>query len=101
MLVHPYQTLVREIATPNIPAFVTSCLALVKKSSSGDSLSAPFSVVETIFDAFSTLIPLYPTTFRPSSSQIKSAARPYLAPTQSDDRVVPGSLTRAARRLVI
>ncbi|KAK7428513.1 hypothetical protein QQZ08_004951 [Neonectria magnoliae] len=101
MLVHPYQTLVREIATPTIPEFITACVALIKQSPSGEPLKTPFSVVETICDAFSTLIPLYPATFRPSSSQLRTATRSYLAPTQADGNVIPSSLTRAARRLVI
>jgi pre-rRNA-processing protein RIX1 len=101
MLIHPYQTLVREIATPTIPTFITASIALIKPSPSGDSLKTPFSVVETICDAFSTLIPIYPTTFRPFSSQLKSAARPYLAPTYADEYVVPSGLKRAARKLVI
>ncbi|KAH6998839.1 rRNA processing/ribosome biogenesis-domain-containing protein [Ilyonectria sp. MPI-CAGE-AT-0026] len=101
MLVHPYQTLVREIATPTIPAFITACVALIKKSPSGEPPKTPFSVIETICDAFSALIPLYPTTFRPFSSQLRTATRSYLAPTLADDYVIPSSLTRAARRLVI
>lgn len=101
MLLHPYQTLVREIATPTIPEFVTASLALIKPSPSDGALKSPFSVVEIICDAFSALIPLYPTTFRPFSSQLKSAARPYLAPTLSDDTIVPSGLSRAARKLVI
>lgn len=100
MLVQPYQTLVREIATPTIPAFITTCLKLIK-ASSGESLQTPLSVVETICDAFSALIPLYPTTFRPSSSKIKAAIRSFPVPTLSDDIVVPQSLQRASRRLVI
>ncbi|CAM1505263.1 Fc.00g109000.m01.CDS01 [Cosmosporella sp. VM-42] len=101
MLVQPYQTLVREIATPTIPEFVKACLALIKQPALGEPLKAPLSVVETICDSFSALIPLYPTTFRPSSSQIRSATRFYLAPTQSDSLYVPQSLQRAARRVVI
>ncbi|KAF7549441.1 hypothetical protein G7Z17_g6396 [Cylindrodendrum hubeiense] len=101
MLVHPYQTLVREIATPTIPAFITAGVALIKKSSSGEPPKTPFSVIETICDAFSALIPLYPATFRPFASQLRTATRAYLAPTQADDYVIPSSLTRASRRLVI
>ena len=91
MLAQPYQTLVREISTPTIPAFVTACLQLTKTP----------SVAETVFDAFAALIPLYPTIFRPYSSQIRSAARRYLAPTLSDDALVPQFLQRASRKLVI
>ncbi|KAJ4312982.1 hypothetical protein N0V84_009650 [Fusarium piperis] len=100
MLVQPYQTLVREIATPTIPTFITACLKLIKPNS-GESLQTPLSVVETICDAFSALIPLYPTTFRPSSSKIRAAIRSFLVPTLSDDISVPQSLQRASRRLII
>ncbi|KAF5013531.1 hypothetical protein FDECE_472 [Fusarium decemcellulare] len=101
MLVHPYQTLVREIATPTIPTFIAACIKLIKQPKAGEKLQTPLSVVETICDALATLIPLYPTTFRPSSAQLRTAARPFLVPTQSDDLIVPRSLQRASRRLVI
>lgn len=100
-LVHPYQTLVREIATPTIPAFATACMTLIKPRASANSLETPLSLVETICDAFSALIPLYPATFRPFSCQIKTATRSYLAPTQSDETFVPEGLQRAARGLVV
>lgn len=99
--VQPYQTLVREIATPTIPTFVTACLKLISTPKSGDKLQTPLSVVETICDTLSALIPLYPTTVRPSSAKLKTAVKPYLAPTQSDEIVVPHSLQRASRKLVI
>ncbi|KAG6011219.1 hypothetical protein E4U54_008204 [Claviceps lovelessii] len=98
--VQPFQTLVREIATPTIPTFVTACLQLIKPHGSGRA-PAPLSTVETICDSFSTLIPLYPATFRPSSSAMRSAVRCYLAPTLTDDVLVPQSLQRAARKLAI
>ncbi|KAF7552760.1 hypothetical protein G7046_g7304 [Stylonectria norvegica] len=101
MLILPYQTLVREIATPTIPAFIAACVALIKRPASGEPLKTPLCVVETICDAFSALVPLYSTTLRPYSSQIKTATRQYLAPTQADDVLVPQTLQRAARRLVV
>lgn len=101
MLLHPYQTLVREIATPTIPAFATACLQIIKPASPDQQSSTPLAAVETICDAFSTLIPLYPTTIRPSSSHIKTAVKSYLAPTESDGRCIPASLQKAARRLVV
>ncbi|KAF5022805.1 hypothetical protein F66182_5147 [Fusarium sp. NRRL 66182] len=101
MLVRPYQTLVREIATPTVPTFVTACVKLISPPKTGERLQTPLSVVETVCDALSALIPLYPTTIRPSSSKLKTAARPYLVPTQSDEAAVPHSLQRASRRLVI
>ncbi|CAI4218337.1 unnamed protein product [Parascedosporium putredinis] len=62
---HGYQTLVREIATPTIPGFITACLQLLKSSAPGQPLRAPVAVVETIIGALATVIPLYPTTSRP------------------------------------
>ncbi|PHH89207.1 hypothetical protein CDD83_6494 [Cordyceps sp. RAO-2017] len=102
--VQPYQTLVREIATPTVPAFATACLQLIKPAGAdrppvAAAAAAPLALVETICDAFSTLIPLYPTTFRPFASQVRSAVRGYLAPTSCDAVVVPRSLQRAAGRL--
>lgn len=101
MLVQPYQTLVREVATPTIPAFITACLQLIKPRNNGQDPIAPLNVVETICDAFATLIPLYPATFRPSGSKIRTAVNGYLAPTLSDDLLIPQSLQRVARKAVI
>lgn len=98
---HGYQTLVREIATPTIPGFITACLQLLKSSAPGQPLRAPVSVVETIIGALATVIPLYPTTSRPFVSQIRTAIRPFLVPTLSDEFVVPASLQAASRRLAI
>ncbi|KAM0263059.1 hypothetical protein ACHAQJ_001438 [Trichoderma viride] len=100
ILVHPYQTLVREVATPTLPAFATACLQLIKQKAEEQSLPTPMNLIETICESFSTLIPLYPPTFRPFSSQVRTAVGTYLAPTCSDEIAVPESLKRAARRLV-
>ncbi|RBA09591.1 hypothetical protein FPRO05_06728 [Fusarium proliferatum] len=99
--VQPYQTLVREIATPTIPAFVTACIKLISLPKNGEKLQTPLSAIETICDSLSALIPLYPTTIRPSNSKLRTAVKPYLVPTQSDETVVPQSLQRASRKLVI
>lgn len=98
-LLQPFQTLVREIATPTIPAFATACLQLIKPSGPNQATTTPLHLVETICDAFTTLIPLYPATFRPSSSQTMTALRFYLAPTESDDFSISSSLSFSARRL--
>ncbi|PHH62563.1 hypothetical protein CDD81_6878 [Ophiocordyceps australis] len=95
MLLHPYPTLAREIATATLPAFITASLQIVKSD------GRPLSIVETVCDAFAALIPLYPTTFRPQASQIPSAIRLYLAPTMSDAVFIPPSLQRAAGRLTV
>jgi pre-rRNA-processing protein RIX1 len=100
-LVHKYQTLVREIASPTLNAFATACLQALKPSGSGKAVNVPLRFTETVFEAFSTLIPLYPTTLRPFAGQIRAATRSYVAPTNSDEEFVPEGLQGSARRLVI
>lgn len=96
ILLQSYQTLIREIVTPTLPAFATACLQLLKAHS-----STPPRVSQTICEALHALIPHHPATIRPLSSQLRTAVRPYLAPTCADSIHVPAGLTRAARRLVI
>ncbi|ODA80141.1 hypothetical protein RJ55_03099 [Drechmeria coniospora] len=73
LLLHPYQTLVREIATPTIPEFIKACLQLIKNRTSTPTSTTPFAFVEACSQAFSILIPSYPTIFRPFSADIRSA----------------------------
>ncbi|KAI5299085.1 hypothetical protein KEM56_003538, partial [Ascosphaera pollenicola] len=72
-LTHSYPTLVRELTTPNLPSFVTTCLNQISvKSSSGqkrDLVQNPV-LLETVLRAFLELINQHPTIFRPFSSQI-------------------------------
>ncbi|CAK7230163.1 hypothetical protein SCUCBS95973_007479 [Sporothrix curviconia] len=96
-----YPTLVREIATPTVPTFATACLQLIKPASPGQPPKVPMGVVETVARALSALVPLYPTTLRPFANQIRTAIRAYVAPTASDALVVPPSLRRSARQLLI
>ncbi|CAK7272761.1 hypothetical protein SEPCBS119000_005295 [Sporothrix epigloea] len=100
-LLHSYPTLVREIATPTIPSFATACLQLIKPVAPGQPPKAPMSLIETVTRALSALIPLYPTTLRPFANQIRAAIRAYIAPSTSDELVVPPSLRRSARQLLI
>lgn len=100
-LLHGYQTLVREIVTPTLPSFATACLQLIKAPASGQPLKLATTVIETVVNALTTLIPLYPTTLRPFSAQIRAAVRGYVAPTLSDDVIVPKALRQASRRLLI
>ena len=100
-LLQGYQTLVREIATPTLTAFVTACLQLLNPSSPGKQQRLPPAFVETVVCALSTVIPLYPTTVRPFAAQIRSTIRIFLAPTSSDSFVVPQSLRNGSRKLLI
>ncbi|KAI1812145.1 rRNA processing/ribosome biogenesis-domain-containing protein [Poronia punctata] len=100
-LMHQYPTLVRETVTPNLSAFATACLQILKPPVSSKVGKAPYTLVETIFEAISTLIVLHPTTLRQSAAKFKSEIRPYLVPTISDDILVPASLQESSRRLAI
>ncbi|KAK8108754.1 hypothetical protein PG984_014555 [Apiospora sp. TS-2023a] len=101
VMLQSYQTLVREIATPTLPTFAQACLGIMKPPSSSKAPTPSFNFVQTMLDAFSTLVPLFPTTLRPFSGQLRSVTRQYLAPTSSDDAFIPSSLRESSRRLVI
>lgn len=100
-MLQSYQTLVREIATPTLPTFAQACLGILKPPSSSKAPTPSFNFVQTIVDALSTLIPLFPTTLRPFNGQLRSVTRQYLAPTSSDDAFIPSGLRESSRRLVI
>ncbi|PBP20495.1 hypothetical protein BUE80_DR008611 [Diplocarpon rosae] len=95
-----YQTLVREITTPTLPSFVTACLNLISASNK-NFLIGSSSLEEDIFQSFAMLVPRHTAIFRPFASQIRLAARPYLAPTSSDGFLASQSLRESARRLVV
>lgn len=96
-MTHRYQTLLREITTPTLPTFVTSCLNLVSQKKA----VGPTSLEEGVFQSFAMLVPRHTTVFRPFASQIRSAVRPYLAPTLSDQFFVSSSLRNSARALAV
>ena len=61
-----HSNLVREITTPALPAFISTCLANAER----DRCSA--AELETILEAFATLIARHPTVFRSHESQIRN-----------------------------
>ncbi|KAI5283398.1 hypothetical protein KEM54_002159 [Ascosphaera aggregata] len=85
-LTHPYPTLVRELTTPNLSAFITTCLNQVSvKSSSGQQrnlIQYPV-LLEIVLRSFLELIGHHPTTFRPFSSQIHGILVPLLSASSS------------------
>ncbi|KAK3296080.1 rRNA processing/ribosome biogenesis-domain-containing protein [Chaetomium fimeti] len=101
VLLQGYQTLIREMVTPTLPSYVTACLQLIKAPASGKPPKVPTSFIDTVACSLSKLVVLYPTTLRPSAPQMKTALRTYIAPTSSDDVVVPRSLRESSRRLFI
>ncbi|KAI0460661.1 rRNA processing/ribosome biogenesis-domain-containing protein [Xylaria acuta] len=100
-LMHEYPTLVREIVTPNLSGFAKACLQILKPPVSSKVGKAPYSLVETIFEAISTLVPLYPTTLREFAGKFKTEIRPFLVPTISDNALIPTTLQVSSRRLAI
>jgi pre-rRNA-processing protein RIX1 len=99
LMTHQYQTLVREITTPTLPAFVTACLALVSPKSNKSTVIS--SLEETIFEALAMLVPRHTSIFRPFASQIRLVARRYIAPTSSDGTFIPLFVKESARRLYV
>ncbi|OBT54945.1 hypothetical protein VE04_04701 [Pseudogymnoascus sp. 24MN13] len=98
---HQYQSIVREITTPHLSPFVTSCLALVSSKSTGKVLEVPASLTEAVLGALSTLMPRHPAIFRPFANQIRQVTRVYVAPTFCDGFFVPESLKESARSLAV
>lgn len=100
-MTHQYQSIVREITTPTLPTFISSCLALISSKSTGKILEVPASLTESIFDAFSSLMPRHPAIFRPAAGQIRQVTRVYVAPTFCDGFFAPESLKESARSLAV
>ena len=81
------QQIVREVATPALPGFLTACLKVL--SNSADS-SLSVSTIQALLE----LLPLHPASFRPFVSQLQGFLLPYLAPTPSYD--VGGAAVRGS-----
>ena len=78
MLSQRSQQIVREVATPALPGFLTACLKIL--SNSGD-LKLSILIIQALLE----LLPLHPASFRPFVSQLQGFLLPYLAPTPSYD----------------
>lgn len=98
---HEYPTLVREIVTPTLPDFANACLQILKPPVSSRAGKAPYGLIETIFEAMSTLVPLHPTTLRQFVGKLKTEIRPFLVPTISDNVLIPATLQTSSRRLAV
>lgn len=89
------------MATPTLPSYVNACLQIIKAPSSGRNSATPLSLVETAVRSLSKIVTLYPTTLRPSTAAIRAAIRVSMAPTLTDQMVVPQSLRQASRHLSV
>ncbi|GAB1737810.1 hypothetical protein NU219Hw_g2291t1 [Hortaea werneckii] len=66
MLTWDYSNLVREITTPALPGFVSTCLNNV------ENIRCSQSELQTVLEAFAILVPRHPTIFRTNETQIRS-----------------------------
>ncbi len=80
------QSLVRDITTPSLPSFITTCVRLSKDINDVASARPGVhdSVLSTILWAFGELIPQHPRTFKPFLDQIRALVLPLTAPTPSN-----------------
>ncbi|KAJ9257881.1 hypothetical protein DTO207G8_1658 [Paecilomyces variotii] len=100
-LTYQYQTLVREITTPSLPGFITSCLnaVSVKPTSEPTRVLKPnASLLETVLHALTDLIARHPTVLRPFSAQIHSLL---IAIIGTSGQSFPEAVNRLAHRLFI
>ncbi|KAF3035897.1 hypothetical protein E8E12_000983 [Didymella heteroderae] len=101
MLTREYPTLVREITTPSLPAFVQAGLQIAGSR-------VPPSLLLTILESFSELLPRHPTIFRPHLKTLRPLLCRLVAPTpssglsgdQSQD-AISTEISDAARRLLV
>jgi pre-rRNA-processing protein RIX1 len=77
ILTREYPTLIREITTPSLPAFVQSTLQIA-------NTKAPATLLQVILESFNELLPRHPTIFRTYLKQLHPLLALLLAPTPSN-----------------
>lgn len=77
ILTREYPTLVREITTPSLPAFIQYGLQIANSK-------APASLLQIILESFNELLPRHHTTFRTSLKQLNPLLVALIAPTPSN-----------------
>lgn len=86
LLTQGRQSLLREITTPSIPPFVTSCLNIIslrRVAQEPRTLDLTSPLLASVLQALIRLVPHHPSSFRPFVAQIRSLIVPLLAPTPS------------------
>jgi hypothetical protein len=101
MLTREYPTLIREITTPSLPAFVQAGLQIAGSK-------APPSLLLTVLECFSELLPRHPTIFRPHLKTLRPLLCRLVAPTPSSallgdqpQDAISTEISYAARRLFV
>ncbi|KAJ4366803.1 hypothetical protein N0V83_007328 [Neocucurbitaria cava] len=102
LLTKEYPTLIREITTPSLPTFVQSSLQIANSK-------VPATLLQTILESFSQLLPRHPTIFRSYLKQLQPLLCHLIAPTpssklgreqqQESKFVITSEVTAAARQL--
>ena len=86
LLTHDQPTLLREITTPAIAPFATSCLnnVTLRESREGGNVTDIYSsLLHSVLQSFIKLLPNHPSSFRPFITRIRTLLAPLLAPTFS------------------
>ena len=111
LLTHGQPTLLRELTTPSLAPFASSCLNCVNlKAAKGDGkvTDVHSPLLSTVLQSFIKLIPNHPASLRPYVNQMRTALAPLLAPTPSSllnedslhiRTLPPQEMTGVARRL--
>jgi pre-rRNA-processing protein RIX1 len=89
-LTQQYPTLIREITTPLLPAFVTACMNLgsLNPSRSDDAPPARSSPhLETVLQCMLELIPDHPSTFRPFASKLQTTLAKFIGGQSYSDPI--------------
>lgn len=81
ILTREYPTLVREITTPNLPAFVASCIQILQSSQS--AISGTDRVTQATLESLSRLVTRHPAIFRTYINQLNPLLLSYLAPVST------------------
>lgn len=105
LLTQDHPSLIREIATPSIPPFITACLnnvTLQGLSGNNGKLDWCSDLLDIVLQALARILPLHPASFRPFVTRTRSLLNSILAPTPSiellkggrdGDLVCPSRLT--------
>ena len=109
LLIHSHQSLVREITTPALPSFVTSCHHLAQGAAnlSVQGMEYPSELRLISLQALCELIKLHPTRLRPFMGPLQKLALSLIAYTPSDaspeyqTRPVSKSVADSARSLFV
>ena len=112
LLTQDHPSLIREITTPSLPGFITSCLKVLKAGFSSRERAKGngfHSLSVTTLQALCELVPHHHTVFRPFLAQTTALVLQLIAPTPSsleerldgNNSAVTTSIAESSRRLFV